>query len=103
MSITLDGYAASHRAVHGLPAQSLRWKETRLRSSKYWNNMIEQDHRGVKSRIKPMLGFKVFDRAALTIAGVELLHRVRKGQFNLGKLRVRGKAVPAIWTAVLSA
>lgn len=54
------------------------------------NNMIEQDHRGGKSRIKPMLGFKVFDRAAaVTIAGIELLHRIRKGQFNLGRLRVR--------------
>ena len=79
VSITLDGYAASHRAVRELPAQSARWKDTRLRSSKYLNNMIEQDHRGVKSRINPMLGFKVFDRAAVTIAGVELLHRIRKG------------------------
>jgi len=60
-------------------------------------------HRGVKSRIKPMLGFKDFGRAAVTIAGVELLHRIRKGQFNLAKLRLRGQAVPAIWNAVLSA
>ncbi|MEJ8852851.1 IS6 family transposase [Variovorax rhizosphaerae] len=103
VSITLDGYAASHGAVRELPAQSSRWKDTRLRSSKYLNNMIEQDHRGVKSRINPMLGFKVFDRAAVTIAGVELVHRVRKGQFNLGRLRVRGQAAPAIWNAVLSA
>ncbi|MEJ8852713.1 IS6 family transposase [Variovorax rhizosphaerae] len=103
VSITLDGYAASHRAVPELPAHSSRWKDTRLRSSKYLNNMIEQDHRGVKSRINPMLGFKVFDRAAVTIAGVELVHRVRKGQFNLGRLRVRGQAAPAIWKAVLTA
>ncbi len=103
VSITLDGYAASHRTVRELPAQNPRWKDTRLRSSKYLNNMIEQDHRGVKSRINPMLGFKVFDRAAVTIAGVELLHRVRKGQFNLGRLLVRGQAAPAIWHAVLSA
>jgi IS6 family transposase len=48
-----------------------------------------------------MLGFKVFDRAAVTIAGVELLHRIRKGQFNLGRLRVRGQPAPAIWNAVL--
>ncbi len=86
-----------------LPAQSAHWKDTRLRSSKYLNNLIEQDHRGVKSRINPMLGFKVFDRAAVTIAGVELLHRIRKGQFNLGRLHVRGQAAPAIWNAVLSA
>ena len=103
VSITLDGYAASHRAVRELPAQSPRWKYTLLRSSKYLNNMIEQDHRGVKSRINPMLGFKVFDRAELTIAGVELLHRIRKGQFNLARLRLRGQAAPAIWNAVLSA
>nr|WP_232080990.1 IS6 family transposase [Variovorax sp. SRS16] len=101
--ITLDGYAASHRAVRELPAQSTCWKDTRLRSSRYLNNMVERDHRGVKSRIKPMLGFKVFDRAAVTIAGVELLHRIRKGQFNLGKLRPRGQAAPAVWNAVLSA
>lgn len=102
-SITLDCYAASHRAVRELPEQSPRWKDTRLRSSKYLNNMIEQDHRGVKSRIKPMLGFKLFDRAAVTIAGVELLHRTRKGQFNLRRLRLQGQAAPAIWNAVLSA
>jgi len=103
VSITLDGYAASHRAVRELPQHSPCWKDTRLRSSKYLNNMIEQDHRGVKSRIKPMLGFKDFNRAAVTIAGVELLHRIRKGQFNLGKLRLRGHAAPAVWNALLSA
>jgi transposase-like protein len=65
--------------------------------------MVEQDHRGVKSRIRPMLGFKIFDRAAVMIAGVELLHRIRKDQFSLGWLRTGGQAVPAIWSAVLSA
>lgn len=70
---------------------------------KVLDNMIEQDHRGVKSRIKPMLGFKIFEQAAVTIAGVELLHRIRKGQFNLARLRVKGQATPAIWNAVLSA
>lgn len=103
VSITLDGYAASHRAVRELPEQSPRWKDTRVRSSKFLNNMIEQDHRGVKSRIRPMLGFKVFDRAAVTITGVELLHRIRKGQFNLRRLRLKGRAAPEIWSAVLSA
>jgi len=103
VSITLDGYAASHRAGRELPKHIPCWKATRLRSSKYLNNMIEQDHRGVKSRIKPMLGFKIFDRAAVTIAGVELLHRIRKGQLNLRRLRAAGQAAPAIWNAVLSA
>ena len=101
VSITPDGYAASHRAVRELPEQSPRWKDTRLRSSRYLNNMVEQDHLGVKSRIKPMLGLKHFDRAVVTIAGVELLHRIRKGQFNLGRLRTAGQAAPAIWNAGL--
>jgi transposase-like protein len=44
--------------------------DTKLRSSKYLNNLIEQDHRGVKARIGPMLGFKRFRTAAVTIAGI---------------------------------
>jgi hypothetical protein len=56
----------------------------------------------VKSRIKQMLGFKVFDRAAVAIAGVELLHRSRKGRFNLGRLRLKGQAASAIWITVPS-
>ena len=39
LKAALDGYAASHRAVRELPAQSARWKDTRLRSSKYLDNM----------------------------------------------------------------
>jgi transposase-like protein len=103
LSITLDGYAASHRAVHEMPVEDNIWKDTKLRSSKYLNNMIEQDHRGIKSRIAPMFGFKIFKRAAETISGIELLHRIRKGQFTLDRLGVQGQAAPAIWTAVLSA
>ena len=103
ISITLDGYAASHRAVREMPAENDVWKGTKLRSSKYLNNMIEQDHRGIKSRTGPMLGFKNFDCAAITIAGLELLHRIGKGQFALGRLRLNGKAAPAIWNAVLGA
>jgi transposase-like protein len=103
LSITLDGYAASHRAVREMPAEDMIWKDTNLRSSKYLNNMIEQDHRGVKSRITPMLGFKVFKRAIATIAGIELLQRIRKGQFVLNHLGAQGQAAPTIWTAVLAA
>ena len=72
-------------------------------SSKYLNNLIEQDHRGVKQRIAVMLGFKEFRNAAITIAGIELLHRIGKGQFRLGGLGVQGQAAPEIWNAVLGA
>ena len=101
--ITLDGYAASHRAVREMKADGQMPADTKLRSSKYLNNLIEQDHRGVKSHIGPMLGFKRFKTATITIAGIELLHRIRKGQFNLRGLRLNGEGAPAIWNAVLAA
>ena len=102
-TITLDGYAASHRAVREMKADGQMPADTKLRSSKYLNNLIEQDHRGVKSHIGPMLGFKRFKTATITIAGIELLHRIRKGQFNLRGLRLNGEGAPAIWNAVLAA
>jgi hypothetical protein len=40
---------------------------------------------------------------AVTIAGIELMHRIRKGQFGLGRLGVQGRAAPAAWNAVLGA
>jgi hypothetical protein len=58
-------------------------RRTKLRSSKYLNNVIEQDHRHVKSRVNVMLGFKRFRNAAVTLSGIELMHRIRKGQFDL--------------------
>ncbi len=102
-TITLDGYAASHRAVREMKAAGLLAADTKLRSSKYLNNLIEQDHLGVKLRIGPMLGFKRFRTAATTIAGIELLRRIHKGQFNLGKLRLKDRSTPAVWNAVLAA
>ena len=77
--------------------------DTKLRSTKYLYNLIEQDHRGVKARIGPMLGFKRFRTAAVTTAGIELLRRIRKGQFNLRRLRLNGRSAPAIWNVVLAA
>jgi transposase-like protein len=94
LRITLDGYAASHRAVREMPSENVVWKHTKLRSSKYLNNLIEQDHRGIKSRTGPMLGFKRFDYAAITNAGIELLRRIHKGQFALGSLRLKDQATP---------
>src|SRR2546428_2354388 len=72
-TITLDGYAASHRAVRELKANGSLPVDTKLRSSKYLNNLIEQDHRSVKQRIAVILGFKQFRHAAITIAGIELM------------------------------
>ena len=51
---------------------------------KYLNNIIEQEHRFIKRRIRPMLGFKSFDSAASALAGTELVNMIRKGQFTPG-------------------
>ena len=47
---------------------------------KYLNNIVEQDHRAVKRITRPMLGFKAFDAAQCTLAGVELMHMIKKRQ-----------------------
>ena len=65
--------------------------------------LIEQDHRGIKFRTGPMLGFKNYDCAAITIAGIELLRRIGKNQFALRRLHIKDLTMPAIWNAVLAA
>ena len=54
-----------------------------MRQIKYLNNIVEQDHRAIKRQTRPMLGFKSFWTAAVTLAGVELMHMIRKGQLTL--------------------
>ena len=59
-----------------------------MRQVKYLNNIVEQDHRAIKRAVRPMLGFKSFWSAAITLAGIELMHMIRKGQLKAaGKLR----------------
>jgi transposase-like protein len=101
-TITLDGYAASHRAVRELMVDGLLPEDTKIRFSKYLNNRIEQDHRYIKSRTNVMLGFKRFRCAATTISGIELMHRIRKCQFDLCALGLKDTTAPAVWNAVLS-
>jgi len=84
--ITLDGYAASHRAVAKLKEVGTLPRRVRVRSCKYLNNVVEQDHRRIKQRIRPMLGFKRFETAAVTIRGIELAEKIKKQQFNLKPL-----------------
>jgi transposase-like protein len=52
----------------------------RIRQSAYLNNRIEQDHRTVKRRVRPMLGFKSMASARAILGGIEMVHMMRKGQ-----------------------
>ena len=95
--ITLDAYAASHRAVADLKENGELRRRVRVRTSKYLNNAIEQDHRRVKQRLRSMLGLKSFRTAAVVIGGIELAEKIKKGQFKLGKLGGRTATMPEIW------
>jgi transposase-like protein len=100
--ITLDAYAASHRAIKELKSVGTMPRRVRIRSSRYLNNVVEQDHRRIKQRIRPMLRFKRFETAAITITGIELAEKIRKHQFKTGKLPGRPRTAPDIWAAVLA-
>jgi transposase-like protein len=100
-TITLDGYAVSHRAVRELKADGLLPADTEVRSSKYLNNLIEQDHRNVKSRRRSCLVSSGFRGAATTISGIELMHRIRKGQFNLATLDLKDTTTLTVRNGVL--
>jgi hypothetical protein len=101
--ITLNAYAASHRAITELKSEGTMPHRVRIRSSSYLNNVVEQDHRCIEHQIRPMLGFKRLETAAITIRGIELAEKIRKHQFKTGKLPGRPKAAPEIWAAVLAA
>jgi len=60
-----------------------------MRHSKYLNNLVEQDHRAVKQLTRPMLGFKSFWAARCTIAGIEVMHAIRKGQLDSTQIGAR--------------
>jgi transposase-like protein len=99
--ITLDGYAASHRAVDKLKAAGRLPR--RVRSSKYLNKMIEQDCSANKTANRPMLGFKRFETAAVTIRGIPVGRENKKQQFNLKPLTGQAITAPEMWAAVLAA
>jgi len=79
-SITIDKSGANTAAVRGPIDDSGAAIE--LRQSKYLNNLVEQDHRAIKKRTRPMMGFKSFWSAAKIIAGIETMHMVKKGQLG---------------------
>jgi transposase-like protein len=55
-------------------------KPIRVRQSQYLNNLIEQDHRAIKRRVRPMLGFKSIVSARVILSGIEMVHMMRKQQ-----------------------
>jgi putative transposase len=77
-TITIDGSAANEAAIKHY--NKAHGTAIAIRQIRYLNNIVEQDHRAVKRITRPMLGFKSFEAAQGTIAGVELIHMIKKGQ-----------------------
>jgi len=78
--ITVDKNAAYPPAIEALKADEALPETTETRQSKYLNNTVEQDHRFIKRRVKPGLGFGSFNTARRTLKGYESMHMIRKGQ-----------------------
>ena len=77
--ITIDESGANTAAIESHNKEHKAGIE--IRQIKYLNNIVEQDHRAIKRLTRSMLGFKSFWSAAVTLAGIELMHMIRKGQW----------------------
>ncbi len=76
--MTIDKSGANLAALNAVNAQ--REMSIKVRQIKYLNNIVEQNHRAIKRRIRPMLGFKDFNCARVILSGIELMHMIKKGQ-----------------------
>ena len=78
--INIDSSAANKAAIRDYNDD--HHKRIKIRQCKHLNNIIEQDHRHIKRRCRAMLGFKNFHAAQKTLAGIELIHMIKKGQMR---------------------
>lgn len=74
------GMTAIHRMLKSLGC----WTPIEMVRIKYLDNMVEQDHRSIKKRIRPMPGFKSFASASSTLEGIEVANMIRKGHITFG-------------------
>jgi putative transposase len=85
--ITIDKSGANKAGIDAINFQLIvlsllgySLMQIEIRQIKYLNNIVEQDHRGIKRIVKPMMGFKAFHSAGATLAGIELCRMLKKGQ-----------------------
>ena len=83
--VTMDKSGANKAAIDAINED--RDVPIEVRQVKYLNNIVEQDHRFVKRVTRPMLGFKSFRAASAVLAGIELMHMIRKGQLSAEKAK----------------
>lgn len=83
-TVTIDKSGANTAALEALNAEQQEAGKAiiNIRQNKYLNNRVEQGHRGIKKITKPMMGFKSISSAKKILAGIELCHVLRKGQYD---------------------
>jgi transposase-like protein len=67
-------------AIAGVKEEGTLRRRCRHRPVQYLNNILEQDHRAIKRRVKAKQSFREFRTARRPIAGYEAIHMIRKGQ-----------------------
>ena len=79
-TVTMDKSGANLAALQAINAE--REMPIKVRQVKYLNNIVEQDHRAIKRRTRPIMGFKDFRCARIILSGIETTHMIRKGQMK---------------------
>jgi putative transposase len=90
--IAIDKSAANTAAIENYNSE--HGTKIELRQVNYLNNIVEQDHRAIRRKVRPMMGFNSLWSASVTLAGIELMHMIRKGQ-----LKTTGQLRPVRWPA----
>jgi putative transposase len=78
--VNVDKSGANKAALDNINKETE--EQIEIRQCKYLNNIVEQDHRNIKRNTRPMLGFKNFHCAQKTLAGIELMSMIKKGQMG---------------------
>ncbi|MGS0414838.1 IS6 family transposase [Bacillus mycoides] len=91
--ITVDKNPVYPIAIEQLKKEKSIPTGTKIRRIKYLNNIVEQDHRFIKKRIRSMLGFKSYKTSASILSGVEAMHMVKKKQIDLQDQSVKNQNI----------
>ncbi len=86
--VVVDKIGSNKSALDALNTELDEDHKIQIFQNKYLNNRVEQDHRFIKKRLKPMLGFKSFHAANITITAIENIRIIQKGQLIGAKKQV---------------
>jgi len=80
--ITVDKKPAYPVVIQELKEEKRMPEGIQIRQVKYLNNIVEQDHRFIKKRVRSMLGFKSYETSTFILSGVEAMHMMKKDNFT---------------------